>query len=286
MTAITGPAPETLPEHIALDAVPVDGMVGLEAVRPGDLMFCARPSPLQELCTRAGEPWRHVGLVANDRGRRVLAEVGGSTFWTRPLASVLDANEAVAIGRLDPALVPAARRAAAWCRDQAGQHQLYAWDDVVLSGFIAVTRLYARAEDGPAVERAVHAAVSTLAERVPPAGTTSVTCSSFVAMALRQAGCPFEPELTTPRAATTRPTWFGLVVGGPRPRRAGHGTRMTGEQFRLLTRALVRGVAAGWLPGSVAPSSEALGSTDQIRWVTPGDLWRWPSLVERFDVSR
>ncbi|MFV0526271.1 MAG: hypothetical protein ACK5RL_17430 [Acidimicrobiales bacterium] len=292
MTGADRPGPEvrtpplTAWEPTALDAVPVDGTIEVEAIRPGDLMFCARPSPLQELCTRAGEPWRHVGLVALDGDRRVLAEVGGAVFSARPVEVVFEANEAVAVGRLDPRLVPAARRAAQWSHDRAGEHQAYAWDDVILSGFIAVTRLYARAEDRATVERAVYAAMSTLARRQPPEGTLSVTCSSFIALALREAGCRFEADLTTPRAPETRPTWLELVVGGPRPRRAGGGSHITSEQFRLLARALVRAVAAGWLPGTPTPSAETLGSTDQIRWVTPGDLWRWPAVVERFVVSR
>ncbi|MGF1598145.1 MAG: hypothetical protein ACFCVK_14640 [Acidimicrobiales bacterium] len=272
--------------RITPDAPEINGWLGKEEIDEGDMMFCARPSPLQELCTRAGEPWRHVGLVGRDSNGLVIAEVAGARFGSRPIDDVLAANEAVAIGRVATGDRPAARRAASWCLAKAGEQQHYAWDDVVLSGFIAATRLYALPKERDVLERAIAEAILIAAQRTGPPGIDSMTCSSFIANAMRNVGLPVQVDLFEPRSAESRPTLLDLVRSRPRPVRAGGGSHITETQLRFLVRSLVRGVIAGCFDVRNAGAIERRERIDHIRWITPGDLWRSKTLVERFNVTR
>ena len=264
---------------VTVDAPPVGGTVTTAAVRAGDLVFCARPSFLQELCTRAGEPWRHVGLATPSPAGMVIAEIAGARFGARPLDEVVAASEAAAIARVAPADRPAAATAAARAATRAGSSQLYAWDDVVLAGFIAATRLHARRQDAAKLGAAIEAATATVAARRPPPGTESLTCSSFVASVLRDSGVTIAFELRSPRATSSRPSLIDLLSKRQRPLRHGGGSHMTVEQLRYLVHGLVRGVVAGWVR---SPTATAASERDLIRWITPGDIWRSPTVVERF----
>ena len=258
----------------------IDGNCRLEAVMEGDLVFCARPSHLQRLCDRAGEPWRHVGIATVADGRLAIAEVSGPRFGMRPLDQVVLGNT-VAIGRVPRGARPMAADAARYCRSRCGDTQTYAWDDVILAGFIATTRRFCMPADREVLRRAVDVATQALRAQPVPADGVGYTCSSFVVMAFAEAGYPLDFDLYLPRAVDVRPSLFELVRGGSPPLRAGGGSRITGQQARFLVRAVVLGAVAGF--GARLPS----GSLDDgYRWATPGDLWRSNSLVERFLVER
>ncbi len=257
----------------------IDGERPLDEVTEGDLVFCARPSNLQRLCDRAGEPWRHVGVATMSDGRLSIAEVSGARFGMRPLDEVIEANT-VAIGRVPDDARPMAVEAARHCRSRCGEAQVYAWDDVILAGFIATTRRFCLAADSGALERAVDVATEALRARPVPAGGLGHTCSSFVVAAFADAGYPLDFDLHLPRAVDVRPSLLELVRGGPRPLRAGGGSRITGEQARFLVKSVVLGAFAG-----IAATLPTGSLDDAGRWATPGDLWRSNSLDERFLVQ-
>lgn len=294
--------PADQPHGVTADAPPVAGTITPDRIRPGDLLFTARPSFLQEMCTRVAEPWRHVGLVTDgpddpddpDRAQSglVLTEVVGPRFGARPLDQVLATSEAVAQARVAPAARPAARAAARWCLDQVDQTQVYAWDDVILAGFIAVTRRYTLPPDEEVLTRMVTAATARLMAQGAEVDQPSYTCSSFIFEAFHQAGHPLAFDLHQPRGRQVRPSVLELVRRRPRPVRRAAGSTISAAQFRNLTLALVRGVVAspGWGPTHrgagvrVDPGSRTL-MTELHRWATPGDAWRSPSLAERHFVA-
>lgn len=261
---------------------PVAGRVTADEVRPGDLLFTARPSFLQQLCARAGEQWRHVGIVAVDEDGAVVTEVAGPRFSVRPLQAVLDTNELVAIARFGAPDQARAAAAAQRAKAMAGHDQVYAWDDVVLAGFIAATRRYVLATERAVLERAVSAAADAVHRDGPrDPWARSFTCSSFVLTALTEAGCPLHYDLYQPRSELVRPSLLELVRGRTHALRAGGGSRMSGRQLGSVVKALVTGVVAA--TGGDGPTP--LLVDDTARWVTPGDLWRSSSLIHRHYIS-
>lgn len=119
------PAPTVDPWR-ALDAPPIDSTLEPADLRAGDLLFCARPSGLQRLCTRAGEPWRHVGPVAGQGEELAISEVAGARFGTRSISRAMDAYDVMAVGRVADRYRPAAVQAARWTLTRAGDAQIYA----------------------------------------------------------------------------------------------------------------------------------------------------------------
>lgn len=274
----TGADADPTGECVTPDAPPVDGAITVDHVVEGDLVFCARPGLLQSLCTRAGEPWRHVGLaVADSTGGLSISEVAGPRFGLRPLPAIVERYEAMAVGRAAPAHQLEAARAARWTAAFVDRPQVYAWDDLILAGLVSVSRCYVLPADEPKLERALRAAASALA-RVPHGpGDENYTCSSFIAAALLEAGLPLKIDLVGSRCGSRRPSLLDLARRRRRPLRAGAGSRITSEQLIGLTRAVALGVvAAGTGLTGAAPVDEAL------RWVTPGDLWRSDLLAHRW----
>lgn len=257
----------------------IDGDCSIDDIIDGDLVFCARPSALQSLCERAGEPWRHVGVATTSAGHVSIAEVSGARFGLRHLDDVILTNT-VAVGRVNAYARPMAQSAALFSRSKCGDEQVYAWDDVILAGFIAATRRFCLPHDQSALERAVEVATSALRERPEPDGIPTYTCSSFVVAAFAESGCPLDFDLHLPRAEVVRPSLFELARGGHRPLRSGGGSRISIQQARFLVRAILYGAVAGI--GAKMPSDI---HDDAYRWVTPGDLWRSNSLVERYLVT-
>lgn len=283
MTTVNTAAPPDVSSvsdgRVTPDAPLVDGTLTLDQVVEGDLVFCARPGLLQDLCTRAGEPWRHVGLAVADRdGGLSISEVAGPHFGLRPLASIVDRYEAMAVGRVAPAHQIQAAQAARWTATFVDRPQVYAWDDLILAGLVSVSRCYALPADEPVLERALRAAASAL-DRVPHGrDDRNYTCSSFIAAALTDAELPLKVDLVGSRCGARRPSLLDLARRQRRPLRAGAGSRITSDQLIGLTRAVALGVlAAGTgLTGS-APIEE-----DALRWITPGDLWRSELLARRW----
>ena len=144
-------SPEPLP-----DAQRVDGTIRADEVTTGDLVFCARSSFLQELCTRAGEPWRHVGLAYERDGVTMVVEVSGPRFGERELTTIVDSYRWAAIGRVAaPPAKPRRSRRPTGVPTMSATDQVYAWDDLVLAGFIAVTRRWSLPHERAKLERAV-----------------------------------------------------------------------------------------------------------------------------------
>ena len=262
------------------DAPPVVGWLSPTDIEAGDLIFTARPSFLQELCTRAGEPWRHVGIATPLEDGLAIAEAAGPRFSVRPIDTVIASSDAVAIGRVASARREAARAAGSWCASWSEHEQVYAWDDVILAGFIAATRRYCLPQDRAVLERAVGAATARVAERTMEAAAPSFTCSTFVVQGFRQAGHEILFDLHQPRAVATRPSLFEMARRRRRPLRSAAGSCISTYQLHTLVGALVRAVVAGSGVGVAGTPPR-----DLARWVTPGDLWRSSSLVERWFIS-
>lgn len=282
LPAIPTPAPGPIAEEwVTPDAPSVDGTISVDQVVEGDLVFCARPGLLQELCTRAGEPWRHVGLaVADDDGGLSISEVAGPRFGLRPLAAIVERYEAMAVGRVAPAHQIQAAQAARWTATFLNRPQVYAWDDLILAGLVSVSRCYVLPADEPVLERALRAATSALAAVPHGPEDRNYTCSSFIAAALTEAELPFKVDLVGSRCGPRRPSLLDLARRRRRPLRAGAGSRMSSEQLVGLARAVALAVvAAGTGLTGAGPVD------DPVRWITPGDLWRSDLLARRWYLT-
>lgn len=269
------------------DAQEIDGTIGVDGVRSGDLVFCARPSLLQGLCTRAGEPWRHVGFALVRDGEASVIEVSGPTFGQRRLQDVVETYDSTAVGRVAPVEQAIAARAADWCAEHLGDELVYAWDDLLLAGFIAVTRRWCLPEDQDRLEHAIAAATEVLLtakrRREPPVDKhPGYSCSAFLLAGFIEVGGRFEFDLGAPRAVDRRPSLWELVRIGPRPVRAIEGSHISGRQSADVLRALITGM----ITLSDPPDRPAtLNNGEQYRWATPGDLWRSRSIVDRWYLS-
>ena len=260
--------------------IEVDGTIDPGEVDEGDLVFTSRPGLLQDLCNRAGEPWRHVGVATLHDGDLSITEVSRNKFDIRPMSRVIESNHEVAIARVEPDARGRAVEAARWCRQHGRNEQLYAWHDVMLAGLIATARHYTVQAERDALQRAIDAAASVVGTRRPQdESTTSYTCAAFIAEAFERSGYPIDIELRVPRAAGgSRPALVELIKGRTRPQlRAGLPTT---KEYGIVLYALLAGMIA-------ATSGNDRSSLDlnQYRWAMPGDLWRSPSIVERFILS-
>lgn len=272
-----GYLPELDPQS---DAGPtqVDGTIGADDIVEGDLVFTSRPGLLQDLCDRAGEPWRHVGLATVHDGVQSITEVSRHRFDIRPLTTVLAANREVAVGRVDADERHLAAKAAQWCMSHGRDEQLYAWHDVMLAGMIAVARHYSRPAEREALRRAIEAATDVVGSRRPPTGTASYTCAAFVAEGLEIAGCELELDVRVPRAVEGRPAISELIRGRTRPQLRSR-ARPSTREFGIVLYALLAGVVA-----ASSDTELGLAELDRLRWAMPGDLWRSRSVTERFMV--
>ncbi len=264
--------------------IEVDGTIDPGDLVEGDLVFTSRPGLLQDLCNRAGEPWRHVGLATDDGGALSITEVSRAKFDIRPMDNVVAGNDEVAIARVAPAARERAAAAARWCGRHGRQEQVYAWHDVMLAGLIATARHYTVQEERDKLKRAIEAAASALDSRRPTEGSvTSYTCAAFIAEAFARNGHPLAIELRVPRALDERPAITELIRGRTRPQlRAG---RPTTREYGVVLYALLAGLAAASSSASSSRGGDGEAALlDQYRWAMPGDLWRSPSIVERYIV--
>lgn len=257
----------------------VAGWIRPSDVLEGDLVFCRRPGFLQELCLRADEPWRHVGLAVLDGDAMAIAEVAGARFALRPLSLVVSRYEGVAIGRLAIEYRRAAALAARRAATLVDSPQVYAWDDVILAGIVAVTRRFALPQDRVVLGRAISAALVGVDRRKEGSGV-SFTCSSFIVSCLRQAGIDMLVDLTEPRGRSRRASLSEIAFPRGYPFRSAAGCRITPSQLASLTRALALGITAA-SSGLCAPAQV----DEHSRWATPGDLWRSPLVVGRWRLS-
>jgi hypothetical protein len=220
-------------------------------------------------------------------GGLVVLEVGGPRFTAMPLIERVHNSTAVAVGRVQSAYRPFAKAAAAWSLEHVGREQFYAWDDVVLAGFIAATRRFALPTDRDRLLAAVEAGVGELSERqrVRPEGLASgYSCASFVLAAFRAVDAPLQFDLGQPRAAGERPSLWELARGGERPLRSPlRAARLHAHQAGDAVRALVHGFLAG-STHQPALTSSSTGRDAWFRWATPGDIWRSATVVERHEL--
>lgn len=87
---------------------------GLDELRPGDVVFCARPSALQWLAESVGGEFRHCGVVADIDGERSIVESSLFGLLTRPVTELPDAYQRIGIARPSPEV---GERLAAGARD-------------------------------------------------------------------------------------------------------------------------------------------------------------------------
>ncbi len=265
MTAVEGPA-------CAPDAVAGLDFVSLSDVREGDVIFCSRPGFLQRLCNSAGELWRHVGvalLIETEDGPKMgMVEVDGDRFVTRTLEQVQMGYSWLAVARLseDEDL----EGAIGWARYFVGSRNVYAWDDAVLAGFVALTRWHVGDGDPDVAARLIRRASHAASHRWTDRRVTH-TCSSFVYFAFNSgsSGDRILVDLESSQRMAQQ-----VLAGNPVPQlRAGRGSRIDRQQVVEAARVVV-GAISGPEAGEV--DSESIG-----RWVMPGDLWRSPSFRMR-----
>jgi len=281
--------------------------------------------PFAKLCAAAGEPWMHVGsLTTDENGERVVVELRRHTFFVTDPASFFSHERYQSFGaarlRLRPECVDQANT---WMRNQLQGNQTakqaYPWDDYLLAGVIVAGHrgLITKCPDEV---RAALAAAAAYAKETPYDldGVLSLTCSAFVQVAYDQVGksCAIEhprwrsEPVSWPGRSPTIDEVFEMteeelagyddaslvdlyldsegvdrgVIGDLRTGAstlAGIAKDMSGEQVSELFTVVV--AALGGLAFGVAPAKGELAVDS--RWVTPGDLWRSPSVLERGYVS-
>lgn len=281
----------------------------IDDLRVGDLLFGQRAGgPLAWLCDAADEPWRHVGSVIDDDGQLKVVEIRGNRF----LLTTFDwffapERRYVEFGaarlRLGDACIATAN---AWMRSALGDgdeaEQVYAWDDLIMAGLIAASHRGLVAGHRDRVRAAIVAAARAAKERLEFDGQMSLTCSAFVQLAYDHAGG------AASRCAIEHQRWRGEPVSWParspqvdelfemseaeltgyddlsvldvlleaeRVDRGTGTTRMRPGQLAELLYVLVHALG-GYALGE-APRQLDMDS----RWVTPGDLWRSPTVAER-----
>ena len=272
----------------------------------GDLIFCARPNgPLAWLCEKADEPWRHVGsLTQGEDGELVVVENIGPVFCHRDLDTFLSSYDTYGAARLglDPHCIAAANQ---WmtARVEGGEDVVYAWDDLILAGLIALTRRGIFVGQRNRVRAALQSAASAAKEQLERRGAASLTCSAFVQLAYNDAGgdCTIAHDRWRSEAAIWPPRLssldeffedandsfvegFGdmsvldLVLTLERDDRWVKGSHIEPDQLLEIVKVLLAAIAGYAL--HEPPSA----ISDDGRWVTPGDLWRSPTVQARGDL--
>lgn len=284
-------------------------------VAAGDLLFTARPGRLQTLVELAGDPWRHVGVAVEVDGEIGICEVAGHTFQFRPLHRIAaPPHTAVGVARFGGEAADCASAAADWVASKLDDDNLYAWDDLILTGVLLVVRRRAPAMFLDEVLAVVHEAERLASEAPPPEDRRSFTCASFAFHAYAQAGAACAPDITIepvrsrparhrveqadrppslaelvaemdegrldnlvePLANHSLLELSGISAPPPGPRvRISATSRMSANQFADTTRNLVR------LFANVRTRDLPPRLVLDERWVSPGDLWRLEGLALR-----
>lgn len=111
-------------------------------LRPGDLLFCERPSLIQRLCTWVGDPWRHVGIVVERQGEIYMLEVGSPGFRARHLSEVTAAYTSLGVSQVEYSSGAARREAIRWAESWADRRYRYLYLALLLTGYAAIVRRY------------------------------------------------------------------------------------------------------------------------------------------------
>lgn len=280
-------------------------------LRAGDLLFGQRSSGmLTWLCEAADEPWRHVGSLIEEDGELRVVEILGDAFRLNTLDYFFDPERnyvgwgAVRL-RVAPECVAVAND---WMRSHVREgdrtKQVYAWDDLILAGLIAATHRGVVALDRQRLRAAIVAAGQRCKETLEYRGELSLTCSAFVQLAYEHAGgvCAIEH----PRWRSEPASWperspqidelfemseqelagyedvslLDVLLESERIDRSTGTTKIQPGQVGELVRVLCAAIG-GYAVGEPPPHGLGVDS----RWVTPGDLWRSPSVLERAWVS-
>jgi len=279
-------------------------------LRVGDLVFGQKADgALARLCELADEPWLHVGSVVEDDGELKVIEIRGDEFLLSELSFFFSPRRYYRWGAARLKLhADCVESANDWMRAhlQGGDRakHVYAWDDLVLAGVISASQRGLFARFPTEVRSAIAVAGAYCKESLKYRTQTSLTCSGFVQIAYDVAGG--ECAIEHPRWRSEPVSWpdrspnidevfemteaelvgyddvsaldlyldaEGIDRGAETTRpRLGH----VGEGLKVLAAAV-----AGFAIGDPLPDGLGVDS----RWVTPGDLWRSPSVLERAYVT-
>ena len=292
----------------------------IEDLREGDLVFGQKAGgALVTLCRLAEEPWLHVGSVVADGDELKVVEIRGDRFLLTELSSFFGPGRYVEWGAARLRVQePCWHGANEWmCSHLSGDNgentgtQVYAWDDLILAGVMSATRRGLLAKYPDQVRSAIATAGSYCKESLEYRGTTSLTCSAFVQFGYESVGGPCAIEHPRWRSAGTA-SWppevpsidelfelspdelapwsdasvIDLFLQSLSVHRGTSTTRAKPGHVSEGLKVLLAAVA-GYALGTFSEFGERVppGLGVDSRWVTPGDLWRSPSVLERSYIT-
>ena len=277
-----------------------------EDLKVGDLIFCANDLDANVLSFAywaADEQWRHVGALVDHDGGYGVIEAGPGGFGIRSLDAFLGAYDSFGAARL---ALPA------WCIDQAtelmtskcGDDHVYAWDDLLLAGVLALTRHGIFVDQRARVRAALQSAADVAKTHMARERQDSFTCSGFVQWAYdhTDTACSiahrrWRSQTNWPPVLGSLDEFFADLSGGDDEAYADATvldllamTEQTARTPTALTNRLsidrdqtaefVRAIAAA--VGGYTVGEEPDGGIDiDGRWVTPADLWSSPTVEVR-----
>ena len=279
----------------------------VDDLQHGDLIFCARPGDWVAFADSvADEPWRHVGALARDRdGDWSVLETYGDNFMRRKLVTFLEAYETFGVARLglDAACIAAAT---AWMFEMVESEtpHVYAWDDLILSGLFAACHRHLEADQRVQLRSALASAARAAKERPEHRAVASLTCSAFVQVSYDIAGSEcriyherwrnsWPPQTSTidelfdgPAEQFNQATRNGrslmeIFEQEENIERSAAGSQAKPGQIREMLKVL-RAAVGGW----TAPDDASIVIGSDGRWITPGDLWRSPTVVRLGRLGR
>ena len=275
----------------------------LADLQPGDLVFSSKADGadwIQWIFEVSNHQWRHVGAVFDRNGELCIVEINGNAFHSRSIDEFIESYDRFGAARLD--LSPRCiARATDWMVDKVGDDHVYAWDDLLLAGILALTKPGVHRKNGPRVRAALDAALKAAKEGQTYGATDSYTCSGFIQMAYDlvgdecsivherwRSGESWPPRLESlddllredldPAEQRRLDDLYGdaslielyelgdVVDRGPGMMEDGQ----LGETIRVLLHAIA---------GFAKPAPDRLDSDG--RWVTPADLWDSRSVSAR-----
>ncbi len=276
----------------------------LDEIRPGDLVFSSKPQGadfIQRINDLSRHPWRHVAAVVDDGGERHVVEIDKNTFGYRPLTDFVQAFDRCGVARLglDPACID---RATEWMREKVDCEHIYAWDDLLLAGLLALVTRGIFVTHRDQVRAALYGAYEAAKVGQESGAVDSFTCSGFIQSAYDEAGgrCAIVHE-----AWRHAPAWppriasLDELLGGTAGSSLAFADASLLELYELsltldcdgewrpnkdqlgeLVR-VIAGAIGGWRSGD-APTRLAMDG----RWITPSDLWTSASVSAKGYLSK
>ena len=261
----------------------------------GDLVFGTRPGWFADFCRAAGVPWRHVGFVFEADPLTVI-ELGPKSISTRTITEFVCGYDLSGYAQLKLSS-DCKSLAVAAAKELENTEAVYAWDDVIMAGFISLSR--------KRHSRELLDNIEDLLQKVAETGVdlkqapNSYTCSSFVYSVFESAGinCSVGVDFTVPVGTRNAPgvsidSFLGLPITEQVELLESYALLelldlSEAEDFRSvpigdlptvtqLHRAARLLAALGRHGGRVDP--ETVHS--RAPWVTPGDLWNSSAVLE------